>query len=362
MAGFNGIFYNGVFSCGWDFSTAPSACGDSFINGGGVISSSFAFGAGQGIKQSGSFWGKSFGVNLATTLFGFWYNPSVLPSGGNFETICVWYDSTTGAAQTVLGFNSQGQVQWFRGGNPLGGVFGTAIGSLSSTLVRINTFQFIEGKTTVNGTTGLVECRIAGNPTPVASFTGNTQATGNAYANRFYVGETIGGGAAVSFDHLYGLDLTGTGDLATYLGPGRVQTDVPSNNSATVGLNQWTPTNPTNVNYTNVGNNPANVAQYNASGTVGQRESYQYPAFTNTTKVFFLSEWFSSEIDAAGVRTLAPSCRSNAVDFFGPAVSLGGSYAYFNQPYTVDPNTSANISAGTVAAAGNIELGVEVAS
>lgn len=355
----NGIFNDGVFSCGWDFSTAPGATGDFLINGGGVISSANAFGAGQGIQQSGSFWAKNYGVNLADTTWGVWYKTTTYPSGGNYEAVCVFYDTTAGAAQLVMAFDPQGHPQLFRGGNPYGGGFGTPIGALGSYVIPLNTWVFIEARGKIGSSSGIAEMRVAGSV--VATFAGNTQATANAYANQFAIGETIGGGVHVDFDHLYGLDMTGSSPLNTYLGPGRVQTDEPTANSATIGLNQFAPTNPTNVNWSNVANNPASLTEYNSSNTVGQRESYQFPTLS-AARVFFLNEWISAELDAAGSHNIQPTARYGTSDSVGTTVSLGGGYSYFSQPYVFNPATGLMIANSPVAQAQAIELGLILSS
>ena len=90
--------------------------------------------------------------------------------------------------------------------------------------------------------------------------------------------------------------------------------------------------------------------------------SLAFPSLS-TAKVFFLNTWFSAEEDAAGTRTIVPIFRNNSVDQVGPtAISLGTTYTYYNQPSTIDPNTSAAWASGTVVAAAGCEIGLKVAS
>jgi hypothetical protein len=259
----------------------------------------------------------------------------------------------------TLVLNPSGQLQFYQDGGyyPSGNTtVSVPIGSASGDSVIVpNTYYFIELYITP-ATAGFLQCRVNG--VTVIAYSGSALKT-NPWTTTMFLGAAEASGCQSSFDDWYMLDLSGPGPLQTYLGPGRVQTDGPSGESATPGLNVWTATNPTGSDYGNCANIPANSAEYNASGTIGQRMSLSFPALSYVQCVF-LNTWISAEEDAAGVRGITPIFRSNDVDQAGTAINLAASYTYYSQASAIDPNTSEPWADGTVTAAQNCEIGVEV--
>jgi hypothetical protein len=216
--------------------------------------------------------------------------------------------------------------------------------------------MFIEAKVKIDATTGTVELRVNGNTTPVITASSlNTKSTANTFVNGMTL--TNAGGGNYLWDDWYMLDTTGSSPLDTYLGNIRILTDPPSGAGAHT---QFTPTNPTNVNYTNVGNIPAVTTKYNSDATPGDIDSYAFPTIGGgVSSVLFINHWYKTELDSAGVRTVVSGTRSGGSDFFDATAQAppNGTYKYFNTAWTVDPNTSA---AWTIANAQAAELSLKI--
>lgn len=344
----NGIFFNGVWSLGFDMSPAAAEIFD--LTPLGSANSTTPFGSGFSWASNGS-QGRSFGVNLTTVIVGIRVNPSSLPATNGI--LLNFFDVTANAAQVTLRVFADGSLRFF-----LGNGTGTPLGSASATgLVSASSWTYLEAKVTIDGSAGVVELRVNGNTSAVISASSlNTKSTANTWVSGLFLSAAAG---TEFWDDWYMLDTTGSSPLNTYLGNIRIVTDAPSGAGSHT---QFTPTNPTNVNYTNVGNIPANTAEYNADGTVSDIDSYAFPNIGGgPSSVLFLNHWYMAELDSAGTRTVVPGCRSGGSDFFDttPQTPPNGSYKRFNKPWTVDPNTS---SAWTVSNAQSAELSVKINS
>lgn len=342
----NGIFQNGCFSESFDASPALAEAWD--IGAAGNISATTPFGTGLSWTTNGTP-GRALGVNLVTLIAGARYN-STLPTTSGI--IFDFRDVTANASQVTLRAFSDGSFRFFLGNGTT-----TPLGSASVTgLYNASTWIHLEAKVKIDATTGTVELRVNGNTTPVITASSlNTKSTANVWISGFSFNSV--GGANFNVDDWTMLDMTGTSPRDTFLGNVRVLTDKPSGAGAHT---QFTPTNPTNVNYTNVGNIPANTAQYNSDATPSDIDSYAFPTIGGgVSSVLFLNHKYKVELDSAGVRTLVSGCRSGGSDFFDATVQTppNGTYKYFNTVWDVDPNTSAN---WTIANAQSAELAVKV--
>lgn len=347
-----GIFQLGVFSMGFDMDpTAAQIFTQSVQGAGNSANTPFGFGYSWGLNSNVAA-GILLNVNLATLIVGFRILPAAaLPAS---QIICSWYDATAGAIQVSLRVNSTGQLQFY-----LGSGTGTPIGTASSvgTLVA-STWAYVEATVTISATVGFVECKVNGSTVITTAATQNTKSTANTFVNAF---QLVGAVTPSYFDDWYMLDTIGTSPLDTYLGPVQVRGDAPSANSAVGGRNAFTPTNPTNVNYTNVGTIPASATKYNSDATPGDYDMFQFPSLpSNVATVFFVNEAALLLLDSSGARTVELNCYSNGTDSptadFTPSAGAPG---YFRQVSTVDPHTG---SAWTIANAGVAEFGVKVQS
>jgi hypothetical protein len=354
MAGWNGIFKDGVFGCGFDMSPTAAQLFNQTVNG--LPSSTVTpFGSGFSWQLGGNTTaGKLLNVNLTTLLIGLRLFSPGFPATS--QIICTWYDVTANAAQVTLRVFNDGSFRFF-----LGTGTGTPLGSFSAVgLFNVSSWLYLEAKVTISATVGVVELRVNGNTTPVITASSlNTKSTANTFANAFQMTGIV---ANTNFDDWYMLDMTGASPLNTYLGNIRAVYDAPNANSAAGSHNQWTPTNPTNVNFSNVSSIPAVTTKFNSDATVGDIDFYAFPAVSfSPASILFLNEWMQLDLDSAGARTIAAGVRSGGSDTFDTAQPItppnGTPFGLFNEPWTVDPNTSA---AWGVTAAGNVELGVKV--
>ena len=326
--------------------------------GGSFTSATTPFGYGYSLQLANGI-SSPAGILFNTTLTSVIMGARLICTGGLPSTnaiILQFYDATAGAAQVSLRLYSDGHLQFF-----LGGGTGTPLGSASASgLIVNNTWVYLEASVTINNSgAGAVACQINGTSVISAGSLASTQSTANAYVNAF---QFVAGPPSNSYwDDWYMLDTTAASPLNAFLGNVQVRGDKPNANSAVGGRNAWSPTNPTNVNYTNVGNVPYSASQYNADSTVGDYDMFRFPTLS-AASVYFVNEWAALTLDSAGSRTVELNCYSTTGGGSTDAPSTpitpsSGSIGYFSQPQIVDPNTG---SAWTVVGAGNAEFGVKV--
>src|SRR5208282_5516898 len=285
MAGWNGAFYNGVFTCGFDMLTTASMS-QVMINGQGSISATDArFGDGQSF-QAGGFGANGFAllVNLARGIDGFYVVPT-LPGSG-FTTICYWYDATAGTIQLELRVGSLGQLQFFLGTGS------TTVGSASANgVLATGRGAYIQTDVTINSSTGIVKAYVdTSGASAVISSTGvNTQSSANAYFNQFLFQNNN-----FYFDDFYMLDLTGSAPFNAILGPGHEHWD-PAASDASPNNFSTNPSQTSGNHYKNVDSvtTPSGTA-YNFSNTPTQDELYGFPNLT-AAQVIAMTEWIYSE-------------------------------------------------------------------
>jgi hypothetical protein len=343
-----GKFQLGCIFMGFDMDPTAAQVFDQAATGLGdsaVTPFSFGWSWSNGNNASGIL----LNTNLTTIISGFRFHVTALP--GTSGILCSAYDATAAAIQVSLRVNSTGQLQFY-----LGAGTGTPIGSASSAgTIVASTWAHIEVTITISATVGFVEARVNGAVVITTAATQNTKSTANTFLNAFQI---TGANNPCHFDDWYMLDGTGAAPFNAYLGGVQIRGDAPNANSAVAGRNAWTPTNPTNVNCTNVANIPAVATKYNADGTAGDYDMFQFPALpANTLTVLAVDEWALLLLDSAGARTVELNAYSNATDSPTAAFTPGTTAAYTNQVSTVDPHTG---SAWTVANAGAAELGVKV--
>jgi hypothetical protein len=344
-----GIFQQGWFSMGFDMGPTGSQILTHTTQGSTSSTTPFSHGLSWSTNASP---GVIFGTNLAGVIHGIRMLPSALPVTSSI--IYQWWDLTTNTIQITLRVFADGHLQFY-----LGSGTGTPIGSASAAaLILPSTWVYIECSVIISSSVGFVECRINGNSTPVitTAATQNTQSSANAYTN---CADFVSPGGAANFDDWYMLDKSGSSPLNTYLGNVQARGDAPNANSAVGGRNAFTPTNPTNVNFSNVANIPANSAEYNADDNPGDFDMFRFPALPGSVAtVYGVNEWALLELDAAGARTVSLNCDSGGTDSLGTAFTpTAGTLVYYNQALQDDPHTAA---AWTPTAAGSAELGVKV--
>lgn len=359
-----GIFQNGVWCCGFDFVNVAGAATQIFdAQTGGAVgfsASNTRFGTGLVLLLSGATVTKNLQVSIPTITEGFAFMTQGLPASG-WAILKNWLDA--GTVQVSLQVNSLGQLQFFRGG--VGGTNPLGLASAQGTVVA-NQYAFLQPQITFSTVGGQVQLLVNSSAIPVLSATGlNTAPSGNSWVNQtqFIASGFLGGGLNEYYDDWYMLDMTGAAPFNTFLGNGRTFLSAPTSDSATAGLNAWAFTTPNGSDFANFAQIPPNTADYNSSGTVGQRASCRFPALPSTSRVFFFNAWESDELDAAGPRTMAVITRNNSIDQQGPAISpVNGAYAYHNTISTIDPNTGQPWANGLVTNSNAMEIGPVVVS
>lgn len=268
------------------------------------------------------------------------------------------YTDSGASGQIYLRRTSANAIQLYRGdpaGGSLGSPAGTLIGS-SAAGTMDGSWHYVEMSATINATTGSVVVKVDG--TSVINFSGNTKNTGtstNIDSIRFKTGRYVANPiATIAIDDLYICDATGTTNN-TFLGDVRVQSMVPN---AAGSSTQLTPTGAA-TNYSNVGEVPYNDTTYNASPTVGQRDTYKMTSLTaSTTTIFGTQSVAHMQKSDAGVANAKVALKSGATVYYDNTQSLGTSVGVYTQVRETDPATSA---AWTVANANALEAGMEVA-
>lgn len=291
-------------------------------------------------------------MNLPTVITGFAFQVSALPSSG-FLPLFECLDVTAGEAQNNLAYSSSGQLQFYSGGST-----STSIGPASSTGIIVpNTWNYCEMTSTISSTAGFLECRINGSTVVTMTASQNTQKTANAWVNGFQFSCPQTGTIFSWIDDWYMLDMT---TLNSYLGVVQARGEAPTANSGVAGRNAFTPTSPTGVNYTNVGNNPPSASEYNFDSNPGDFDMFRYPTLPSyVTSVYAVQQWATLLLDSAGSRTVSLNCYSNGTDSLTSAFTPSLSASLYKQISTTNPNTSSAWSPSTAQAA---ELGIKVVS
>jgi len=236
----------------------------------------------------------------------------------------------------------------------LGSPSGTVIATTAAGVLDGN-WRYVEVYALIHATTGRVTVRVDG--VTVLDFTGNTRNGGtstNIDAIRFRSGMYFASNnCKISLDDLYVCDATGTTNN-TFLGDVRVQSLLPMGAGSST---QLTPTGSAN-NWQNVNEVPFNNATYNASSTVGQRDTYALSDLVaNTTTIYGTQSVAHMQKSDAGLANAKIALKSGASVYYDATQSLGSSTTAYTQVHETDPATAA---AWTVGNANNLEAGMEV--
>lgn len=351
----NGMYYNGIFHCGFDMLTTASIPDVMITQGGAanVGATNARYADGQALAMTaGATFGFNMLVNLSRTIEGRYFYIASLPSSG-FVPLHIWWDATAGAIQLMLSVGPLGQLQFFLGNGS------TTVGAASANgVIQGSRGAYIQTDITINSSTGIVKCYVdTSGATAVISSTGvNSQSTANAFVNQTFMRGVI---SNTYFDDYYGMDLTGSAPFNAILGPVHEHYDAPNSDSSP---NQFStnPSQTTGNHYKNVDSlTTPSGSVYNFDDNPTDEELYGFPALTGF-QVFCLTEWIFSELDAAGSRTVSPVLVNplGGSPQVGPAYTPPSSFDYYYQPSTIDPHTGAAWSAGSVAAAGGAEMGI----
>ena len=231
--------------------------------------------------------------------------------------------------QTQVGVDGTGRLAIYRGSTLL---------STSTNVLMLNQWNYLEFKTTIASSGGLCEVKENGNVW--ATFSGNTQNTGVATANRIYVGPTnnVGSVANWYFTDMYFCDGQGTANN-DYLGdcsvrlllPNGAGTDTAFTQTGGTGGQPWTAVN----NAT-----PDGDTSYVADSLVGDSETFAFSDLSGSPGVRGVVLDAILRKDDAGTRTVSAIARPGVTDNLGTAWSPGGSYALTQTIWETNPDTS----------------------
>jgi hypothetical protein len=139
------------------------------------------------------------------------------------------------------------------------------------------------------------------------------------------------------FDDVYASDTSGNAPYNTFLGPVRVVTQFPIANGSI-------------INFTGLAHHPnwQNVSEadmdsdatYNSSNQTGNIDIFSAGTLPGSASgVYAVKVTAVGRIDDSGIRTVQTILESGTAIAVGHNVNLVGSYQYFSDMYTLDPNT-----------------------
>lgn len=219
-----------------------------------------------------------------------------------------------------------------------------------TTVKALNTWYYIEFKGVIHDTTGSYELRIDGVTELSASSVDTRNAGATGQWDRLYVGTLL------QMDDLYVCDLSGASHN-DFLGVCKVETLYPQTDAVAAGSNAGlTPSTGTDHGAL-VDEAAPNTTDYNASATVGAKDTYQYPSLSLTGAVLGVQTNLYVAKSDAGARSVCAVVRSGGTDYDGATVSPSTTFGYLSEVRAVNPATSA---AWTTAEVNALEAGMKV--
>ena len=294
---------------------------------------------------------KTLPSNNATLIVGGACYFGGVPSTSDVGSVFWLHDSANG---NFTPSNSQVGVRGDGAGH-IGVYRGDTLLALSTNVVSVNTWYFIELKVTIHNTTGAYELRVNGSSTGwVPPVTGaNTRGgTGNNYANMLMLGCSPRTQERW-FDDIYVCSSAGSVNN-DFLGPLKVFTIFPDGAGS---QNDWAGNY--SSNYANVNEAGGDGdATFNQSATVGNIDLF---AFGNVPlgTIAAIQHTFQARQDAGAQRTFRPKTRISGANYSGDTLQLPGSHAFITDVVEVSPATSTAWAASEVNAA---EFGYELVS
>lgn len=286
---------------------------------------------------------KALGASGTTFVFGFaYYIPAdAFGAGPNGNGLLSAASEEDGTVHLQLGIDATGHFKIYRN---------TTLLDTAVTAITFDTWYYIEWKGLISDTVGTYEVRV--DTVNVLSGTGADTRNGGAGTwNRAALKGSHTGGFAVYFDDWYICDGTGATNN-DFLGVKKVGSSIAEADSIATGSNQqWTPSTGTDHGAMVDDAPPNSDTDYNASSTVGQRDTYFVtPVVFSGTTNFIQVNRFLKKTDA-GARTTGAVIRSNGTNFDQAAQSPLTTYSYLPLISETDPDTAAAwLSAGINAA------------
>ena len=246
------------------------------------------------------------------------------------ETIWRWQDA--GSDQIDLRLTTLGKFTVTRNGTTLG---------TSTVGIAIATFHHIVFKVKIHSSIGTVDVVLDG--VNILSLTGqNTQATGNATADRFLIQGASNGSQVCDISVA-----DGTGAVAENLTiQTRIYCVVPNGDGATLNFTPSTGTS----HYALVDEIPSTAdTDYNSSTAAGNIDLLDYTNLSLSGSALGVQVTTIARVDDASSPTIAAVCKSgSAANSIGTAFGVTSSYACYRELYDLDPNTSAAFTVSAI--------------
>ena len=321
----------------------------SAYNGGTGTTTTTRFGVGRAMNISNYFWNlkKLLPVPVANIFVGWAMYTGTGGSVGSDTYMSLWGDDSS-TLHLKLMLNSTSTLRVARGD-------GTILASSNPGTFIAGQWNYVEMSATIADAGG--RCTVKVNGVTVIDFTGDTKNGGTATQfDTIVLGDPGGnGGPRVTtyYDDLYVCDATGTANNS-FLGDVRIQTLVPV---AAGNYTQFTPTGVAN-NWDNVNELPYSTSDYNASSTVGQKDSYAMSDVLGTTgAIKAVQTNIVANKSDAGTANARSFVRIGSTDYADPTRSLTTTATTYTSPRDINPATSAAWSASDL---NGLEAGTEI--
>lgn len=232
---------------------------------------------------------------------------------------------------------------------------GTVVASSAGSLWQANSWYYLEAGVTINDTTGTVEVRLNGNPTPIITFTGDTKNAGTStnIDAVSWAASTTSGLTGDRFDDVYACNSSGSSPTNTFLGDVTVPFLIPTGAGSTTGL---TPS--TGSNWQTVDETPAVATDYSGSATSGARDTYAITDLSSSvTTVFGVALHSYMHKSDAGAKSMKPAIKVGSTVYYGTTNVLNSSITRYLDIFVTSPDTGV---AWTVSEVNASEIGAEV--
>jgi hypothetical protein len=235
---------------------------------------------------------------------------------------------------------------------------GTTIGGSYSFIPNTNQWYYIEAKVTFHNSTGAVVVNVDG-VERINSTALDTQNTGNAYANQIRIGSVGDNFGLPNIDDIYIADTSGSAPQNDFLGDCRVENIVPNGNGNSSQLMGSDGNTTDNYLLTDENPNANDDTDYVESGTVGQKDTYNYSSIITTAGTIYAIQTLPTMRKTdAGARSAKTIARLSGTEEDGAEQILGTSYALTREVRQTKPGGGA----WTVPDINAAEFGVKVFS
>ena len=252
-----------------------------------------------------------------------------------------------------IGVNAAGKLTVMRGSD-------LALLGTGTTPIFADTWYYLELRAVIDPTVGALELRVDG-AVDITLANANTQAGATGKIDGFsLLGATVDPASTSWYvDDLYFGDGTGPAPQNYFLGPIKIETLLPQTDGVAPGSNAGlTPS--TGVDHgALVDENPANATDYNSSGTIGAKDTYNYPSLTLPGAILGLQTNLYVQKSDTAARQVCAVVRNGPAgpDFDGAAVSPLTTFKYFSEVRALNPATAAAWTATDIAA---VQAGMKV--